>query len=311
MRSAETSPHSARSDVEPLGRTPRGLPPPRRGGRGPSARPASRSARCAPRRCRPCRAAASPGASRLAAAVRRAPRPRRAPGRRARQRLDELARLQAIGRVVAGVDVLELARREVEAGGERGHEHGALVVAARAPVHPRDAAATDARAWHDRAEERLGHRHEERRADALARDVADQQPDPLAVGASRRRGRRPPARGPQPACDVDLRRARETRAAASPSGCRGRAPARWSSSRRARRLLGERDVADPHRRGRGERRQQLEVVLREGLQPALRAQHDHAQAALAVEERRREQAAHARDDDALGRRRSARRGSRR
>jgi hypothetical protein len=78
---------------------------------------------------------------------------------------------------VAGVHVLELARREIEAGGEHGHEHGALVVARELPVHARDGLGDRRRSRSDGAEKGLGHRHEERCADALARHVAHQQPD--------------------------------------------------------------------------------------------------------------------------------------
>ena len=48
-------------------------------------------------------------------------------------------------------------------------------------VHPAHRLGHRGRAGRDRAEERLRHRHEERRADALARDVAHQQPDPVAL----------------------------------------------------------------------------------------------------------------------------------
>jgi hypothetical protein len=65
-------------------------------------------------------------------------------------------------------------------------------------------------------------------------------------------------------------------------------------------LLREAQAADPHGGGRGDRREQLHVALAEDVNAALRAQHDHAEAALAVEQRRRHQAAHARRHDALG-----------
>ncbi len=59
------------------------------------------------------------------------------------------------------------------------------------------------------------------------------------------------------------------------------------------RLLGQSQVAHAQRRHRGQRHQQLHVLLRELAAVQSRRQRDHAQRALAVEQRRRHQAAHA------------------
>ena len=159
------------------------------------------------------------------ASGRRSPRARRARGRRAPPSGVQPAAREPVGRVVAGVDVLELARREVEPGREHGHEHRALVVARELAVHAADGLGDRRGARRERAEQRLRHRHEQRRADALAGDVADQQPDIGRRPRRRRRGRRPRS---APGAARRRRRppaATGRRAAASPSGCRARARA--------------------------------------------------------------------------------------
>ena len=84
-------------------------------------------------------------------------------------------------RLVAGHGQGELPAREVQDPGDRGDEHPGVVVAAEAPVHRREERRRVGLARGHGLEHRLGPRHEERRPNPLAGDVADQEEHARAI----------------------------------------------------------------------------------------------------------------------------------
>ena len=173
----------------------------------------------------------SPGASVVASRPRSSPparRPSAEPPQRKSRARSRGAQQQR--RVVAAVDVAQLAARGVEHAADGGHEARGVAELEHRLVEPRRHGAQVRLALHLGAQRRAERRHDQRRGDALARDVGHDDPDAIraerhvVVVVAADRVRRQVDRG-----DVVAREAR--RRPGSRPVCTSRATLSWSSMR--------------------------------------------------------------------------------
>ena len=204
-------------------------------------------------------------------------------------------------RVVPGVRVGENPGLRVEGGDDRGGVALGRRAGVEPPAHP-GADGVGRVAHLDRAhEEGVERGRDERGRHPLARDVGDHD-DRLAGLLARLDLVEVPGHRPRRVVGGEQRVARDLGEALRQQRDLDLPGDRHLPLQRpaAGRLLGERDVADPEGRDRGERGQQLQVLL--GVAPHVhpRAENDHPEIGVGSEQRGRHEGAHARAEDALG-----------